>query len=835
MTDFLNYLNGYLATNPSPQCFPSPLVPLLNNMDLKRDKNDHVLLLTMTKMFEYIISNHEAIATLSQKTHIEQKTEPSYPDRKMHKWQAKIETQLEKHMRKVQDKIEVQMQVFGAASCETNKLVLERIDGMKEELQATIQTEMEALQTASSERNKSVLQRIESTQKLMENNTALNLIEMDVLKEQMDTKMTTLMTLTLSSQSDQNCDAHTKMVNEFKSIQNGINALETKLMEHIKETMDIDASMSNKSNYLHAVQEHITQCMKQTTNTTAADPSLILESNRKADKCTITYQPLLEQELNVCAYASQGTNAKESTMYRPPMGIENDTHTEPMEREESKDALNDDTATMMEQIVQRLVDTALADAHQDIARDDKAILQDNQTNSDVANSSGISKHKDDRNAKDTEPFISGLVEPRCDDIEQEMKPVQCKDMNNEQSSKPPKRKIYHTARAALHALMKQMNGDTNQIKYDCSRDDIRNQWRCLCTVSLPFKKIANPLKKAAHGSKKKEAIQKASTLMIEQILKQPLPITMAIQWDDEGNFNCTSNATQIPKDSISIQLSKEDLKENADAPSQLNDTHTQLMDTKESKNVLKHTTINKTMEKIVQRLVDTVVINTHQTNSDDTNSSGISKHTEDTNTKDTEPVKPGPDKLKREDTEEEAKDTFTSTKSKTHRPPSTKPLQQPPRSKTKPHHSSFQTPNRHTTTHCEMSLAELKALRLETYDTIYVKNIPTHSLSTATLSSTEWFGWYGTVLNIQINKHVAYIRFKERQHATQALQYLRYRNISGRNKKIHHWWIRVDSILSQFLEQHKMWKNHMQCSASLGGIVQKLNVLTSDHTHSFIK
>eukprot|EP01083_Nonionella_stella_P257386 881084_1 len=685
MTDFINYLNGYLATNPSQQIIPSPLLPILNNMDLKRDKNDHLLLLTMTKMFEYILRNNEAIATLCQnKTHIEQKSDP---------------------MVKRQMDIDIAIPV--------QKTITTCMDTFKKD----IRHEMESCnQTLAQEFGKAT----EQTYKIMAQ-------EMAQIKE--DIKL-------------QSISTHD-------------------MYKHMNKQQT-----ENKQN----------KKIVQTQSEIRAKQSELAAQYASLDQKMSDFYLLMKQQL-------------ENTSYHPKLALEVNVN-------ETKQAPKDEL----------------------ILHDPSVAIQISATQRDDSELNDEKSHQMDGIGTDTARAVmngNNVHELEADET-----------VNKEQSSPQPKLKTFITARAALNTLMIQMNGDTNRIKYNCSRDVTHNQWRSICTVSLPFKNYPNPLKTVANGTKKKQAIQRASKLMIERILKQPLPITIAIKWDKDGKFQLTSNSEQIPKDDMEDSISKQNVKKddgiqcvqcdeandikdnntdgtqradmdnditcathngecwgtdehrttdprlnmsdntvdnndtkhitdtaeskvptngflegyweqdtqsapvgaddekapmehkhqpnpcghsgaaekiskNSDASMLFNDTHTEPMQSKEA---LNDTTT--TMKQTVQRAADTV---------NDAVSNGISKHEDDMHAKDTEPQC---DNVEPETKPEQSKaiKAHTSTTSKTvktQRLRSTKPLQQPPRSKTNSHQSSFQTPNRHTSTHCEMSMVDLQALRLD--------------------------------------------------------------------------------------------------------------------------
>eukprot|EP01083_Nonionella_stella_P188171 692960_1 len=97
----------------------------------------------------------------------------------------------------------------------------------------------------------------------------------------------------------------------------------------------------------------------------------------------------------------------------------------------------------------------------------------------------------------------------------------------------PSEQISDNSRDALRILVTRINGDSSQIQHQCTRHSLHKQWHCVCTVSFPFKKNAQPLQTVAQSPKKKDVIEIASKLMIKQILKQPPPITNDIHSDDD--------------------------------------------------------------------------------------------------------------------------------------------------------------------------------------------------------------------------------------------------------------------------------------------------------------
>eukprot|EP01083_Nonionella_stella_P279933 952155_1 len=157
------------------------------------------------------------------------------------------------------------------------------------------------------------------------------------------------------------------------------------------------------------------------------------------------YQPRLEQQFTVCTsqdtnITSQSTddttvitpNPKPANTLQHQSYTTHDNEVSGVEPCNISSGLRLDTSRNQEELFEddtihngeswtddpiHTTTTSMVDAHQTIARDDKVILYDNQTVSNDATSSGISKHKDDTNAKDTKALISGHDEPLCDDVE----------------------------------------------------------------------------------------------------------------------------------------------------------------------------------------------------------------------------------------------------------------------------------------------------------------------------------------------------------------------------------------------------------------------------------
>jgi len=113
------------------------------------------------------------------------------------------------------------------------------------------------------------------------------------------------------------------------------------------------------------------------------------------------------------------------------------------------------------------------------------------------------------------------------------------------------------SRGELESLVRWIGGDSMEITHRCSQTASSRQhepqWQCTCRVALPSSTgshAMNPshpvtLQSVACDSKKKEAIKSASKLMIKEILKQPLPISIDLIGED-GNVTFHRALTSSP-------------------------------------------------------------------------------------------------------------------------------------------------------------------------------------------------------------------------------------------------------------------------------------------------
>eukprot|EP01084_Bolivina_argentea_P040823 75353_1 len=121
-------------------------------------------------------------------------------------------------------------------------------------------------------------------------------------------------------------------------------------------------------------------------------------------------------------------------------------------------------------------------------------------------------------------------------------------------------------RGELETLYRWIGGSSTQIKYECSQEP-ETQWKYICKAVMP-NNSSNELETQSIQSKKKDAKNQAAKLMIKEILKQPLPITVIVINEDESITPIKAN--QSDKQNNDHEY-KTDLNNNNDKQNNQND------------------------------------------------------------------------------------------------------------------------------------------------------------------------------------------------------------------------------------------------------------------------